>query len=258
MTESRAEKLVDAGQFKKAAEWLDLKPRLGQAERILRVSVELEIGDSALARSQADALLREHLDKPARAYCMGVLGRALAREGQTTQGLGYLQKAISLAAEADPQLHAVLLAHYSKALLNWVGVEPALAELPRLRRAAMESGSQRALVEYHISSARVSAIRGWWPRAEAEVRVSTHLLEAEPRLDQLWRLRQVQASMAVKICELASARSHAQHALDLAETIGSRPFIASTLAILAHIAAVGGEHPAGVAPSTVEIQRRLE
>ena len=242
MTESRAQKLVDAGEFRKAAEWLDVRGQRGQSDRILRARLELEIGDSSLARSQADALLHEHLEKPDRASCMDILGRALARLGLTTQGLGFMQKAIALAADCDSQLHAALLAHYAKALLNWVGVEPALAVLPRLRKAALDSGNRRALVEYHISCARVSAIRGSWARADAEVRLSTNLLEVDPSLDQLWRLRQVQATMASKTCELTSAQSHAQEALHLAETIGSKPFIASTMAILAHIAAVRGDY----------------
>ena len=86
MSESRAETLVDAGQYREAAEWLDLKPRLGQFERILRAGVELEIGDSGLARNQAESLLREHLDKPARAYCMDILGRALRPTGPDNAG----------------------------------------------------------------------------------------------------------------------------------------------------------------------------
>lgn len=243
MAESQTQKLIAAGEFKRAAEWLNRRTDLSQTDRILRARIELEIGDTAAARLQAESLLQQHLEKRSRAYCLDIAGRALGRLGSTTQGLALMQKAISLAEESDSYLHAELLAHYARALLNWVGVEPALAVLPRLRRAALEAGNRRALVEYHLSSARVSAIRGSWSRAEAEIRLTTNLLEVDCCLDQLWRLRQVQSSMAAKACELLVAETLAEEALSLAKAIGSQPFVASTLANLAHVASIGGDFP---------------
>ena len=123
-----------------------------------------------------------------------------------------------------------------------MGVEPALAVLPQLRKAALQTGNRRALVEYHLSLARVSAIRDWWGRARAQIEVASGLLEIERRLDQLWQLRQVQATMATKECQLATAKTHAEEALTIARTIGSVPFEASSLANLAHLTALLGRY----------------
>ncbi len=242
MTSSYAHELISMGDFRKAADWIESKQTLSQGDRILKARIELEIGDSAAAQLLADALLKEHLGKSARAVCLDIAGRALARSGSTAQGLSFLQKGIAIAAECDQQLHAELLGRYSKALLNWVGVEPALAVLPQLRKAALRAGNRRALVEYHLSLARVSAMRDWWRRAKAEVDVVKDLLEVEPRLDQLWQLRQVQAAIATKVCQLAAARLRAQEALDIATTIGSVPFQASSLANLANITSLAGNY----------------
>ena len=240
MTKSRAHELVSMGDFKKAAEWIDSKAALAQGDRILKAYLELELGDCATAQQLAGALLKEHLEKPARAFCLDIVGRALARSGSTAQGLALLQKAISIAEESDSQLHAELLGHYAKALLSWVGVEPALAVLPQLRKVALQTGNRRALVEYHLSLARVSAIRDWWRRARAEIDLATNLLDVERRLDQLWQLRQIQATMASKECQLAAAQVHALEALSIARTIGSVSFEASSLANLAYLTTLSG------------------
>ena len=242
MTGSHAHELVSMGDFRKAAEWIESKQTLSQGDRILKARIELEVGDSAAAQLLVDALLKEHLGKSARAVCLDIAGRALALSGSTAQGLSLLQKGIAIAAECDQQLHAELLGRYSRALLNWVGIEPALAVLPQLRKAALRAGNRRALVEYHLSVARVSAMRDWWRRARAEVDVAKDLLEIEPPLDQLWQLRQVQAGMATKVCQLTDARRQAQEALGTATTMGSVPFQAASLASLAYITSLAGNY----------------
>jgi hydrogenase-4 transcriptional activator len=239
---SHAHELVSMGDFRRAAEWLNSRISLSQSDRILKAHLELELGDSAAAQLLADALLKEHLGKSARALCLDISGRALARSGSTAQGLSLLQKSIAIAAECDPQLHAELLGHYAKALLSWAGTESALAVLPQLRKAALRAGNRRALVEYHLSVARVSAMRDCWRRAKAELDVAKDLLDVEPRLDQLWQLRQVQAAIAIKVCQLTTARIQAQEALGIATMIGSVPFQASSLANLAHITAISGNY----------------
>jgi DNA-binding NtrC family response regulator/tetratricopeptide (TPR) repeat protein len=242
MANSRAHELVASGDFRKALEWIDSKGALTQADRILKAHLELEVGDATTAQQLADTLLKEHLAKRDRAFCLDVSGRALARSGSTAQGLSLLQKAISIAEECDSQLHAELLAHYAKALLSWVGVEPALAVLPQLRKVALQTGNRRALVEYHLSRARVSAIRDWWQVARSEIALAASLLEVDKGLDQLWQLRQVQATISTKECQLAAARTHTEEAIRVAREIGSVPFEASSLANLAHITNLAGHH----------------
>jgi DNA-binding NtrC family response regulator/tetratricopeptide (TPR) repeat protein len=242
MKDSLGQRLVERGEFQKAADWLGSLKAVSQGDRILKARIELEIGEPSTALQEAEVLLREHLDKPSRAYCLDVAGRALARLGATTEGLSSMQKAIAIAAEADSFLHAELLSHYTKALLNWVGLEPALAELSRLRKVALETANRRAIVDYHISCARVAALRGWWAHAAAETATASDLLNSEQCLDQLWQLKQVEASIAASACDAPSAYLHATAALSFAKASGSKSFVAATLANLASILTIRGEY----------------
>ena len=242
MKDSLGQRLIERGEFQKAADWLGSLKAVGQGDRILKTRIELEIGDPSTALQEAKLLLRENLDKPSRAYCLDVAGRALGRLGATTEGLNSMQKAVAVAADADPYLHAELLSHYTKALLGWVGLEPALAELSRLRKVALETANRRALVDYHISCARVAALRGWWMHSATESVRANELLNGEPCLDQLWQLRQVEASTAASECDPISAYLHATAALSFAKATGSKPFVAATLGNLAGILTARGEY----------------
>ena len=155
-------------------------------------------------------------------------------------------KAISVAAACgDSQLESDVLASLAAGLLNWIGIEPALAELPRLKRLALASGNSQALIDYHITTARIAAMRGWLPRAQEEARIAFDLLLAHPNKIQLWKLRQIQSNVAIKACEMPAALNHALECLELAESSGSKLSIGTTLGNLAHIATMTGDFNGG-------------
>jgi len=245
MPANRITEHVAAGDFKRAAEWLSARPQQTLSDRVLRAQIELEIGDTQSALSQAHALLSERLEPRLRAICLNIAGRALSRLGAVREGIGYQRKAVVLAGETDPQLEPEILADLVSALLNWVGIEPALAELPRLRRLALLVGNTRALIDYHISSARIATMRGWLPRATREARIALDLLDQFPNTIQLWKVKQIQSNVAIKACDMPAARAYAAECLNLAEQSGSRLSIGTTLGNLAHIASTTGDFGAG-------------
>ena len=234
-----AEQLISSGEFRKAADRLRTKPGLSDQDRVLLSWAELELGDTRAAMRHASEIPGQRMSADQRARVLGVQGRAQGNQGLTHDGLVSLQKAVALAA--SPNVQAELLAHYVAAALSWVGVEPALSELPRLRRLALESANRPALIEFHIVHARIAALRGWWHKVYPELRAAEVLLETQPHLKLQWRLEQVHASISIMCGDLSAAIHHGERCLELSEVSGSKSSKASTLANLAHIWAVAGD-----------------
>ena len=246
MSESRAKQHVLAGEFRKAADCLKDGAFNSHSDNILRAQIELEVGDTRLALSRAEALLRERLDSKGRANCLSIAGRALGRLGAVQDGVGNQRKGIALAAKiGDAPLESELSARLAAGLLDWIGIEPALVELPRLRRIALSAANTCALIDYHILTARIAAMRGWLPRAGEEARIAFNLLQGSPNKIQLWKVRQIQSNVAIKACDMSSALNYALDCLDLAESSGSMLSIGTTLGNLAHIAAATGDFERG-------------
>ncbi|HXG86686.1 MAG TPA: sigma-54 dependent transcriptional regulator [Vicinamibacterales bacterium] len=239
--DSHTKSLIEAGELRKAAEWLHARAELSQNDRILRAELELQLGDIQVALESTEAILREHLETSARAYCLGIAGRALGRMGNVPAGTAKLRNAIELVAARNPALAAQLLAELVGALISWVGIEPALTELPRLRRVSLASGNLRALVQFHIAQGRIYAMRGWLSRAENEGRFAADLLIASPDLVLSTRIKQLQSNISIKTPDMESARVRAEECLTLAKRCGARIGIGAALGNLAHIAAVTGK-----------------
>jgi DNA-binding NtrC family response regulator len=233
---------MDTGEFRLASEWLAAQKQLSQGDRVLRAHLELELGDAAAAQTQVAALLRERLDTRSRAYCLSIEGKALGRLGDSEGGLCRLRKAVSLAATTDPYMSAELLAQTVTALLSWIGIEPASAELGRLRKAALATGNTYALIEYHIINGTICAMREWLQRADAESRIASALLDVAPHRTQLYKVMQLQANIAIKACDMTGAREYSQQCLLLAEEHGSPTFVGGAFGNLAHIASITGNY----------------
>jgi DNA-binding NtrC family response regulator/tetratricopeptide (TPR) repeat protein len=161
--------------------------------------------------------------------------------GKFQEGIGLQRKGIALAATCDIDLEAELLADLASGLLNWLGIEPALSELPRLKRLSLAAGNTRTLVDYRILTARIATMRGLLRRGEAESQMAAALLGNAPNSVQSWKVEQVLSNIAIKGCDLESARTHALKCLAMAEASGSKLSIGTTLGNLAHIASMAGD-----------------
>jgi DNA-binding NtrC family response regulator len=243
--DGRASDFISTGEFNDAVERLRARPQLAAPDRLLRAHMELETGDSETAVTKVEALLRDDLNAPARAFCLGLYGRALGRRGSIEEGVSYQRKAVALASTCDSSLSSELIAHLVTSLLSWIGIEPALAELPNLRRIALESGNTQSLADYHITNARIATMRGSLLRATRESLIAYELISRSPNALQLWKIRQVQSNVAIKACHLTAAQAYAEECLALARQFGSKLSIGTSLGNLAHIFSAKGEFDRG-------------
>ena len=163
VTQIAVDALIIEGRFREAALLLDSAAGLTHSQQILRAWVAAECHGAIAACSDADALLR-HAHGQMRALCLEIQGLAKAQMGNARDGLKLLESAITC-ADGETSLVGRLEVRVGTALLNWIGVEPALARLPRIRRAVMPG--RRALRHHCVSftlcrdrnQARRSALR---------------------------------------------------------------------------------------------------
>jgi DNA-binding NtrC family response regulator len=239
MANSRAEQLIFLGQFKQALEQLNNQLDRSLAERALTSWAELELGETEKARTASAKLLEQARDSRAKAYALMVYGKALGRSGSPEQALMQTRRAIELASTIDPTLEAEFLAQHVNCAF-WSGIEPALAELPRLRQVALKTGNRNALVEYHLARARIAAFRNIHSVTTSEIRIREGLLTDHQNLDQLWRLREVQANLALMDSDLRAAWDYSEECLRMANEMGLRSRATYTRSNLAYIQAYTG------------------
>ena len=88
----------------------------------------------------------------------------------------------------DPRFEARLIASNCGALVNWIGIEPAAAELPRLRRAAVATGDPYCLIAYHSLLAQIKAKKGLIESANRSLETARGLLARWPNVVQQGRV----------------------------------------------------------------------
>ena len=109
----------------------------------------------------AHTLLRERLTPAEKSACWEIIARVELSMGPTERGLRAMHSAFAAAKTApDRRKEARLIAANSEALLSWIGIEPAAAELPRLRRAAISTGDPYCLIALHSLVAELKAKKG--------------------------------------------------------------------------------------------------
>ena len=241
MTATEAAQLFEQGEFLKIAQALRDKSHKADLERAILAWCEFELGDAEKAQADCRAVIAQSKDPSTQAFALMATGLAVGRQGSPEKAIPLLRKAIAIAADCNPHLQATLLGRYCGALLSWIGLEPVLQELPKLRQLALHVGNVRALAAYHIASARVAASRGHQDAAVAELRLAANLLERYPDAHQSSILLQTRASVALMDSNVDEARRCMQLCLDQARLSGNKGHLAYTLGNLANILAIAGE-----------------
>jgi DNA-binding NtrC family response regulator/tetratricopeptide (TPR) repeat protein len=236
-----AEQLLQKGEFLKAADLLNRKAQLSELDRAIRSWIEFELGNPSDALKQANAIASQTSDPTCRVYALAVSGLALGRQGSPEKGIPLLRKALAEAGAHNPYLHATILGRYVNTVLSWVGIEPALPELPILRQLALDSGNGRALAAYHIAYARIAASRSLYSTAFCELMTASNLIAEHPDAYLAWRLGEAQASIALMDGNVDDAKFFMLKSLRASEEAGTKQRTIYTLGNLANIHALTGD-----------------
>jgi hydrogenase-4 transcriptional activator len=234
--EQRIFQLIDYGLFKDAAEEIDKRSDCPRFLRIIRSQLEAHVGAPALARREAENFLRESLTAREKAHCLEIIARGQLSSGDSKEGLSTFRRAISLAqGYHDLRLEARLVASLAEALLHWVGIEPAAAEISTLRKTAVKAGDEHSLISLHSLTAEIHAKRRSLHKAYASLNTARSLLRTFGNVWQQGRLAITSAGVAIVNSDYRSALDFTFEALDCADKSGSRELRTPALGNLAHI-----------------------
>ena len=238
ITRLTVDALLAQGRFRETAALLDSAPILAHSQRVLRAWLAAEIDGAVGAQGAAQALL-PHASGPTRAMCLEIKGLAAAHLGDPRAGLKLLEAAIT-SAGGEASFTARLEVRIGTALLNWIGVEPALARLSRIRRRVMQAGEPSATIAFHLLCAEIEIKRDD-VRSEVHLRTAAGLLERFPNIVQDAKLFGLRSNIAAISCDYISATTLGEHSLRLAEEAGWMSGRSASLANLAHVYSVRGE-----------------
>src|SRR4029078_6492186 len=185
VTQFAIDALMAQGRFREAASLLDSAIILTHSQKVVRAWLAAEC-DGAVQPSVIAELLLPHASGHTRALCLEIKGLAAAQMGNPRRGLKLLDAALTC-ADAEPSLVGRLEIRIGTALLNWIGVEPALARLPRIRRAVIQAGEPYATIGVHLLCAEIEIKRDDL-RSEVHLRTAASLLEPFPNVVQQAKL----------------------------------------------------------------------
>jgi DNA-binding NtrC family response regulator/tetratricopeptide (TPR) repeat protein len=232
--------LISAGRFREAAEALDALRDTSPGQRAVRVQLQSELEGARSAAPNAAPLLKERLTSFDRAACQEILARASVYSGDIRNGLRLFDAALKL-VENDVIHAARLQLRFTYAVLNWIGIEPALTRLPALHKAVTQSGDPYSSIALHLVCAEIEIKRDIKSRAEMHLQAADTLAQSFPHLGQqakLFQLRSIRAAWEARFCE---ALELAETSLRAAQRAGWKQGCAAALANIAHFSLLIGD-----------------
>lgn len=237
----RLDNYLAEGRLKGAAQLIDGMRSPTRAHQVVRLHLEMQIGDRQAARVKAEQLLAKDLTRLQHIVCLDIVGHVAATRGETAGGIRSLRLAKQMATDArDKVLEARQQASLIEALLHQVGLEPASFELPVLRRLTVEAGDPFASIEFHLLAAELAFLCKQSHRYGSHINTADGLLERHPNLVQLARLKILKGNIASFLSSPQEAFDYAQEACALSEESGSIGTLIPSLGNLAHVCLVMG------------------
>lgn len=139
------------------------------------------------------------------------------------------------AATEDPNIEARLRAHYVFALLQWVGIEAATLEIPKLRQVAVHAGSGFAMVALHSLVAEIGARKGLVKSSLSSIATARELLSRFENVWQQGRLAITSTAVHLLQSDYESALLSIDEARDCGNRSGAREIRVPAVAIRALI-----------------------
>lgn len=242
MTNADFDSLIAVGRFREAADLLDSVGTLSQSQRVWRARLQAELEGARIAAPAAAALLKEKLPASGRAACLEIVARASVHTGDVQEGLKLFDSALKL-VDSSVIHSSRLQLRFTYAILNWLGIEPALARLPGLRKIVTQSGDPYSSIALHLICAEVDIKQDEQYSAESHLSAARSLLDTYPHLVQEAKLFQLRSVLAGKAARFQRALELAETSLAAAEDAGWRQGRAAALANIAHFSLMIGDIP---------------
>jgi DNA-binding NtrC family response regulator len=240
VTNAEIDALVSAGRFREAASRLARLDHPSTSQQVLRAHLCHETEGPVAAAAHATALMDFRLTKADRARCLEILGCASAASGDLSTGLRLLEQALALAID-DRVQRARLELRVINSLLNWIGIEPALARLPRVKQAVIRSGDPPSAIALRLICAEIEMKRSNHASAELHLATASALFGGFPHGAHEARLMQLQSNQAALQSRFREAFDLAEASLRKSEDAGWSQGVTAALANIAHFGVVTGD-----------------
>jgi DNA-binding NtrC family response regulator len=206
----------------------------------MRACAQAECEGPGPAAARAESLLVSRLTPSDRAHCLTILAGAAAYRGDIQTGLRMLDAALRLVTD-DPVHTARLEYRVTGSLLSWIGIEPALARLPRFRQAVTKSGDGYATVGLHLLCGEIQIKRNNSVSAATHLATAASLLQSFPNLTNEFRLLQLRSNWGALKSNFHEALELAELCRQNAQEAGRLASATTALANIAHFSLVRGD-----------------
>ncbi len=235
--------MADVGLFREAAAAIDNAREVSRELRVLRARLENHVGSAVRAIELARRLLNERLTHREKASCWEVIARVSLATGAIEDGLRAFSKAnLEAQATEDATFESRVLASYIQSMVGWVGLEPAMVEMSRLRQHAIRSGDGRAMVDFHLLSAEIATKRGQLLTASENLATARGLLGTFWSINRAARLEIIETATGIVQADYEKALSHARTSVLHSRQTGSRELLIPSLNNLAYIRLAQGDY----------------
>jgi DNA-binding NtrC family response regulator/tetratricopeptide (TPR) repeat protein len=229
--------LIECGRLGEAAARLDSLRSRTLTQTVLLTFLQADVADPHAAAASARELLNRHLSHEDRALCLAAIGKIAAKSGRVDEGCRLLRDALGLATKAkSARLIARIHSLLTSAVLHWVSIDSAVAELPRLRKFACTAGDTKSLVDFHLFSAEVDMRQGRYYPALRHLEIGEKLSTSVNDVLSAGSVFRMRANAALLWHSPVEGLRYGRIAVECSEQSGSLASLFASLSTLGHVA----------------------
>jgi DNA-binding NtrC family response regulator/tetratricopeptide (TPR) repeat protein len=225
---------IERGNYAGVLGMLDSVEQPTTEHEALRLLAELEMNEPFPVYKRARELMAKCSSNSDRVLCLFAMGRTAAIGGLIEEGCSHLRLAVKLAASCrNQQLLATAQVRLAKTLMRYVGIEPALPELPHVRRYAYLAGNSRCIADFHSLVAEVHMRQGRLALASKHLDIAESLTSDATDLIMKAQLFRLRGCVSVLASEPQSGLKAIRNAVSLLQQSGNRYTLRAALSTLA-------------------------
>jgi DNA-binding NtrC family response regulator len=237
MSVDAIQELIECGRLGAAAAKLNSLRNRTLTQTVLLTFLHADVADPHAAAANARELLKRHLSHEDRVLCLSVIGKIATKSGNVDEGCRLLRDALSLALQVkNATLTARTQSLLTSAVLHWVGLDSAVAELSRLRKFACIAGDTKSLVDFHLFSAEVDMRQGRYYPALRHLEIGEKLSTSVNDVLSAGSVFRMRANAALLWHSPLEGLRYGRLAVECSEQSGSLASLFASLSTLGHVA----------------------